>query len=101
MRRYPDSRRLATLVKRGAPVEGELADIAEALATFHNRAHHRRAVDAQGKVGAISARWQENLAELAHVRRNRGAVRITRASRIASNKLHRRSYGAVRTAHRR
>ena len=66
MRRYPDSRRLATLVKRGAPVEGELADIAEALATFHNRAHHRRAVDAQGKVGAISARWQENLAELAH-----------------------------------
>jgi aminoglycoside phosphotransferase family enzyme/predicted kinase len=66
MRRYPDSRRLATLVKRGAPVEGELVDIAEALATFHNRAHHGRAVDAQGKVGAISARWQENLAELAH-----------------------------------
>ncbi|MDT5345114.1 MAG: uncharacterized protein QOE52_4298 [Mycobacterium sp.] len=66
MRRYPDSRRLTTLVKRGAPVEGELADIAEALTTFHNRAHHTRAVDAQGKVSAISARWLENLAELAH-----------------------------------
>jgi len=64
MRRYPDSRRLATLVKRGVAVEGELADIAEALATFHNRSHHTRAVDAQGKAGAISARWKENLAEL-------------------------------------
>jgi aminoglycoside phosphotransferase family enzyme/predicted kinase len=66
MRRYPDSRRLATLVKRGVAVKGELADIAEALATFHNRSHHTRAVDAQGKAGAISARWKENLAELAH-----------------------------------
>ena len=64
MRRYPDSRRLATLVKRGVAVKGELADIAEALATFHNRSHHTRAVDAQGKAGAISARWKENLAEL-------------------------------------
>lgn len=33
MHRYPDSRRLATLVKRGVAVKGELADIAEALAT--------------------------------------------------------------------
>lgn len=64
MRRYPDSRRLATLVKRGAPVQGELADIAEVLTTFHNRAHHTRAVDAQAKVGAISSLWQENIAEL-------------------------------------
>jgi uncharacterized protein len=64
MRRYPDSRRLATLVKRGVAVKGELADIAEALAIFHNRSHHTRAVDAQGKAGAISARWKENLAEL-------------------------------------
>lgn len=66
MRRYPDSRRLATLVRHGAPVEGELADIAEALATFHDRSCHNRDVDAQGKVGAISARWEENLAELKH-----------------------------------
>ena len=64
MRRYPDSRRLATLVKRGVAVKGELADIAEALATFHNRSHHTRAIDAQGKAGAISARWKENVAEL-------------------------------------
>ena len=64
MRRYPDSRRLATLVKRGVALKGELADIAEALATFHNRSHHTRAIDAQGKADAISARWKENLTEL-------------------------------------
>jgi uncharacterized protein len=64
MRRYPDSRRLATLVEYGTPVEGELADIAEALAAFHNRTCRGRTVDAQGKVGAISARWEENLTEL-------------------------------------
>ena len=64
MRRYPDSRRLATLVKHGVAVKGELADIAEALATFHNRSHHTRAIDTQGQAGAISARWKENLAEL-------------------------------------
>jgi aminoglycoside phosphotransferase family enzyme/predicted kinase len=64
MRRYPDSRRLATLVKHGASVEAELDDIANALATFHDRACHSRAADAQGKVGAISARWEGNLTEL-------------------------------------
>ena len=66
MRRYPDSRRLATLVKRGAPVLGELAQIAEVLARFHDRAHHRRAMYSQAKVDAVTARWQENLAELEH-----------------------------------
>jgi aminoglycoside phosphotransferase family enzyme/predicted kinase len=66
MRRYPDSRRLATLVKHGALPRDELTDIAQVLAIFHNRAHHTRAVDSQAKVGAISARWQENLTELKH-----------------------------------
>ncbi|WP_375481428.1 nucleoside monophosphate kinase [uncultured Mycobacterium sp.] len=64
MRRYPDSRRLATLVKHGAPVLGELADIADELARLHNRANHKRAVDTQAKGGAVSARWQENIGEL-------------------------------------
>jgi aminoglycoside phosphotransferase family enzyme/predicted kinase len=64
MRRYPDSRRLATLVKQGVPVLGDLADVADALASFHNRANHKRAVDSQGKVGAVSARWRENISEL-------------------------------------
>ena len=88
MRRYPDSRRLATLVKRGVAVKGELADIAEALATFHNRSHHTRAVDAQGKVGAISARWKENLAELKRFPANRGAARGDRENRFSGRKIH-------------
>jgi aminoglycoside phosphotransferase family enzyme/predicted kinase len=64
MRRYPDSWRLATLVKRDAPVLGELAEIAEVLARFHDRSHHRRAIYSQAKVDAVTARWQENIAEL-------------------------------------
>lgn len=63
MRRYPDSCRLATLVKRGASVLGELAQIAEMLAHFHDRGY-RQEVVSDATVGAISARWEENLGEL-------------------------------------
>jgi uncharacterized protein len=93
MRRYPDSRRLATLVKQGAPVEGELADVAEVLATFHNRSHHSQAVDGQGKVGAISARWQENLAEL-----ERFAATLATPELIGQVESLARQYIAGRTA---
>ena len=64
MRRYPDSCRLATLVKTGAPVEDHLASVAETLARFHEGAVQGWAIDACGTVNAISARWQENLDEL-------------------------------------
>jgi uncharacterized protein len=93
MRRYPDSRRLATLVKRGASMLDELADIAEVLAIFHNRAHHTRAVDSQGKVGAIGARWQENLAEL-----KRFSGIVVSAESIGHVETLARKYIAGRTA---
>jgi len=64
MRRYPDSCRLATLVRDGEPVEGPLLAIAGKLARFHAEAGHGEAIDAQARVGAITGRWQENLAEL-------------------------------------
>ncbi len=64
MRRYPDSCRLATLVKNGAPVEDHLASVAETLARFHKGAARSRAIDACGSVDAIAARWQANLNEL-------------------------------------
>lgn len=64
MNRYPDSRRLATLVKGDASVLDQLTQIAEALASFHDQAHHGRTVDAQGKPEAVSTRWQDNIAEL-------------------------------------
>ncbi|MGA8328663.1 MAG: AAA family ATPase [Mycobacterium sp.] len=64
MNRYPDSRRLATLAKGDAAVFDQLAQIAEALANFHDSARQGRAVDAQGKPDAVSIRWQDNIAEL-------------------------------------
>jgi uncharacterized protein len=64
MRRYPDSRRLASLVKDGQPVEDHLVSVAEQLARFHARAARGGSIDACATVDAITARWQENLDEL-------------------------------------
>lgn len=64
MRRHPDERRLATLVRSGEPVEDQLAAVALVLARFHASASRGREVDAAGRVDAITARWQENVTEL-------------------------------------
>ncbi len=64
MRRHPDELRLATMVIRDEPVEDHLAAVAVILARFHAAAARSREVDAQGRVDAIAARWQENLVEL-------------------------------------
>jgi uncharacterized protein len=64
MRRYPDSRRLASLVRNGQPVEDDLVAVAEKLALFHARAVRGRSIDACATAEATLARWQENLDEL-------------------------------------
>ena len=68
MRRHSDERRLATLVRRGGAVQAELSDelttIALVLARFHTSAVRGREVDAEARLDAITARWQENLGEL-------------------------------------
>ncbi len=64
MRRYPDTCRLATMVRSGDPVTSSLERVADELARFHGRADRSRLIDEQGKVGVVSARWQENIAEL-------------------------------------
>ena len=65
MRRYADSARLTSLVKTGQPVHDHLTrnrgDIG-ALSCWRDRGV--AAIDAQGTVHAVSARWQQNLAEL-------------------------------------
>lgn len=71
MRRYPDSRRLASLVTQGEPVEDHLVFIAEKLARFHAHAARGGSIDACATADAITARWQENLDEL---HRHAGAV---------------------------
>jgi aminoglycoside phosphotransferase family enzyme/predicted kinase len=64
MRRHPDALRLATMVRHNEAVEEQLAAVAVVLARFHASASRGREVDAQGRLDAIAARWQENLAEL-------------------------------------
>ncbi|HVQ50651.1 MAG TPA: AAA family ATPase [Mycobacterium sp.] len=64
MRRYADGTRLASMIKNGQAIHDHLQAIAETVARFHADASRGRAIDAQATVGAISARWQENLEEL-------------------------------------
>jgi aminoglycoside phosphotransferase family enzyme/predicted kinase len=64
MRRHPDDRRLATMVRRGEDVAGQLAAIAAILARFHAGAHRGREVDDEARIEAVGERWRENLAEL-------------------------------------
>jgi aminoglycoside phosphotransferase family enzyme/predicted kinase len=71
MRRYPDSLRLASMVRRAEPLEPELSQIADSVARFHADAARSRSIDACARVAAITARWQENLTEL---RRHVGTV---------------------------
>lgn len=66
MRRYADFSRLAALVRNGDLVDEHLAVIAGVLARFHNDAVRGQSVDAEATVGAIYARWHENMAELNH-----------------------------------
>lgn len=66
MRRHPDELRLATIVRRGEPVEDHLRAVALVLSRFHAAASRGREVDTAGRVDAITARWQENLTELRH-----------------------------------
>jgi len=64
MRRYPDVLRLATMVRRGAPVEGHLSAIAARIAAFHAAAARSGAIDACATLPAVRARWQQNFTEL-------------------------------------
>jgi len=64
MRRHPDSRRLATMVRNGEAVGGCLARIAEILTAFHDRADRGGTIDAEGTVRAVDARWRANITGL-------------------------------------
>ncbi|WP_232327105.1 AAA family ATPase [Herbidospora yilanensis] len=57
MRRMPDDRRLAALVRSGQPVEEHLRRIARLLANMHAHSPHRPEIDEQGGRQALRARW--------------------------------------------
>ena len=85
MRRHPEDRRLATLVRGGGDVDAHLEAIAAVLAAFHAVADRGPAIEAEARAEAVAARWAENLAELA---------------RYASSSVPEVSAGAVERAHR-
>ncbi len=64
MRRYPDSERLAELVRSGVPAGTWLMTIAETLARFHARADRGPVIDHEATTEVLGDRWRQNLAEL-------------------------------------
>jgi aminoglycoside phosphotransferase family enzyme/predicted kinase len=86
MRRYPDWYRLASMVRRGEPVEEHLSAIAERLARFHAGADRSRPIDACAGIPAITDRWQENLTELRrHVGTALDGDVLDEVARLATN----------------
>jgi uncharacterized protein len=65
MRRMPASRRLSTLVRSGAPIDGELRDIARRLAVFHAAAPTGPEIATAARIDQVQAVWEANFAEVA------------------------------------
>ncbi|MEV0895435.1 AAA family ATPase [Actinoplanes sp. NPDC049802] len=71
MRRMPAGRRLSTLVRQGAPVDGELRRLARVLAAFHGAARRGPAIDEEGDRAGLRGRWDTAFGQL---RRFHGGV---------------------------
>lgn len=84
MRRYPDDERLASLVTNSEPVHHHLCVIAEKLAHFHADAKRSHVIDTHGSVGAVAARWQQNLRELARHTATVPAESLREVARLVS-----------------
>ena len=63
MRRLPDARRLANLVRRGEDADDALRDIARTVAAVHARSPRTAAIDECAGDIALRTRWHNNLAE--------------------------------------
>lgn len=61
MARMPDERRLSTLVRAGAPVDGALREIARVVAAFHARAATSPEIARAGSIDAVRERWEANI----------------------------------------
>jgi aminoglycoside phosphotransferase family enzyme/predicted kinase len=64
MRRLPDERRLASLVRRGAPVDDELRELAHLIAAFHAAAARSDAIARAGSRDAVLANWADNFEQM-------------------------------------
>lgn len=65
MRRMPDERRLATLVRARAPVADVVIRIARIMAAFHAAATRSPAISEQGTRDAIEGRWRAGFDQVA------------------------------------
>ncbi|MGZ6839798.1 MAG: bifunctional aminoglycoside phosphotransferase/ATP-binding protein [Frankiaceae bacterium] len=64
MRRLPDNRRLARLVRRGQPVDDHLRQLARKIAAFHTSCQPTAATAAAGETPALRGLWRSGLAAL-------------------------------------
>ena len=64
MRRMPDERRLATLVRHGADLSDWLRQVAEAMATFHATAERSSEISAAATAESLQADWEANFTEV-------------------------------------
>ncbi|MEU7004749.1 AAA family ATPase [Nonomuraea sp. NPDC046570] len=61
MRRMPEERRLAALIRSGQPAEQHLRPIARIVASMHARSRHGPEIDREGGREALRSRWSTNI----------------------------------------
>jgi aminoglycoside phosphotransferase family enzyme/predicted kinase len=64
MRRMPEERRLALLVRQGIDVRAEIRQVARSLAAFHATARTSREISECGRQAALRQRWIDNIETL-------------------------------------
>lgn len=64
MRRMPDDRRLAHLVRTGVDVSEEVAQIAHIVAAFHSRCERSKQIAQGGSRAALSERWEASFTQV-------------------------------------
>ncbi|WP_308011791.1 bifunctional aminoglycoside phosphotransferase/ATP-binding protein [Actinacidiphila acidipaludis] len=88
MRRMPDERRLARLVREGAPLDDELSAVARLLAARHAEAPRGPDIDAEGSRDALAQRWAAGFDQVrALVRDGRSAPGAPEIEHLANRYL--------------
>jgi aminoglycoside phosphotransferase family enzyme/predicted kinase len=64
MKRMPEDRRLATLVRQGVDVTGAMRQLAKQIAAFHSTARTNTEISAAGTPIALAERWRSNITGL-------------------------------------
>ncbi|MGW0283485.1 bifunctional aminoglycoside phosphotransferase/ATP-binding protein [Streptomyces sp. NPDC003236] len=88
MRRMPEHRRLAHLVREGAAVDDVLRAVARQLAAWHAEAPRGRDIDEQGTRDALASRWEDSFAQVRSLGADGlGAEEVTETERLVRRYL--------------